>query len=210
MAPEEPAPAPAQHRQADQGGDDGSDGECGEAETQTLPDGGEVETHTVRLELVDEPGQLLAALKPIADNGGNLLSIYHERGNLTPRGHIPVEVDVSCPPARFESMVEALREAGVGVVQAGRERYGETLTVVLTGHIIDTDLSDTIRRVSECADASVDDIELSAPSGTDQPSSARLRLDTRRGRRESVLESVRTVAAEKGLDVVEPVTEVST
>ena len=51
----------------------------------------DVRSYTVRLELVDEPGELLGALEPIADNGGNLLSIFHERGNVTPRGHIPVE-----------------------------------------------------------------------------------------------------------------------
>lgn len=45
---------------------------------------GAVSAYTVRLELVDEPGELLRALEPIADNGGNLLSIFHERGSLTP------------------------------------------------------------------------------------------------------------------------------
>ena len=77
---------------------------------ETETDGGErPQAHTVRLELADEPGQLLAALRPIADNGGNLLSIFHERGNITPRGRIPVEVDLECPPDRFESIVSALR-----------------------------------------------------------------------------------------------------
>ena len=59
---------------------------------------GEVRAHTVRLELVDEPGELLRALEPVAENGGNLLSIFHERGNVTPRGHIPVEVDLEATP----------------------------------------------------------------------------------------------------------------
>jgi ACT domain-containing protein len=89
----------------------------------------EVRAYTVRLELVDEPGALLNALEPIADNGGNLLSIFHERGNLTPRGHIPVEVDLEATPERFEGIVDALREAGINVIQAGAERYSETLTV---------------------------------------------------------------------------------
>ena len=54
------------------------------------PDGGGRDrTYTIRLELVDEPGELLRALEPIAARGGNLLSIFHERGSLTPRGRIP-------------------------------------------------------------------------------------------------------------------------
>jgi ACT domain-containing protein len=78
----------------------------------------EKHTHTIRLELIDEPGELLRALKPIAESRGNLLSIFHERGNVTPRGHIPIEVDVEATPDRFEDIVESLRSEGINVVQA--------------------------------------------------------------------------------------------
>ncbi|SEO51497.1 ACT domain-containing protein [Halogranum amylolyticum] len=173
-------------------------------------DGGEpAHAHTIRLELVDEPGQLLAALAPISENGGNLLSIFHERGNLTPRGRIPVEVDLECPPERFETIVEALRDNGVNVIQAGAERYGEELSILLVGHLIDTDLSDTLKRIQNCTDATVTDFSLSAPQGTDDVSSARLRLATRAGKTEEVLAAVRDVADEKELHVVEPLTEVA-
>ncbi|GAB3415673.1 amino acid-binding protein [Haloparvum alkalitolerans] len=169
-------------------------------------DGGRaaVSTHTVRLELVDEPGQLLAALHPIADNGGNLLSIYHERGNKTPRGHIPVEVDFEATEERFEGIVDALRAEGINVMQAGTERYAEELVLLLVGHIIDTDLSDTLKRIEECASASVADVSLAAPKGTEEASSARLRLQTRAGETTAALDAVRSVADEKGLHVVEP------
>lgn len=197
---------PADDADAETDADAGADAD----EEATETDGGEQpQTHTIRLELVDEPGQLLAALEPIASNGGNLLSIFHERGNLTPRGRIPVEVDVECPPTRFESIVEALRDSGVNVIQAGSERYGEEVSLLLVGHIIDTDLSDTLRRVQQCSDASVTDFSLSAPEGTDDVSSARLRLATRAGRTQQALAAVREVADEKGLHVVEPLTEVS-
>jgi ACT domain-containing protein len=181
-----------------------------EADAEDVPetDGGEHPTpHTVRLELVDEPGQLLAALRPIAENGGNLLSIFHERGNLTPRGHIPVEIDLECPPDRFETIVDALRSEGVNVIQAGAERYGEEVSILLVGHLVDTDLSDTLRRIEECSSASLSDISLSAPEGRDDVSSARLRLATRAGRTEDAIAVVREIAAEKDLHVVEPLTE---
>ncbi|MWV65892.1 amino acid-binding protein [Halorubrum sp. JWXQ-INN 858] len=161
-------------------------------------------THTVRLELNDEPGQLLAALEPIADNGGNLLSIYHERGNKTPRGRIPVEVDFEATEERFEGIVDALRAAGVNVMQAGTEEYAEDVTVVVFGHLIDTDLSDTLQRIEACASASVADVSLTAPKGTEEASSARLRLETRAGETETALAAVRSLADEKGLRVVEP------
>lgn len=167
-------------------------------------DGSGLQAHTVRLELVDEPGELLRALEPIAASGGNLLSVFHERGSLTPRGHIPVEVDFECPPDRFDAIVAALREAGVNVMQAGAERYGEEVTVLLVGHLVDTDLSETLSRIQEDSGVAVTDLSLSAPDGTEEVASARLRLAAEAGRTGVVLDAVETVAEEKDLRVVEP------
>jgi ACT domain-containing protein len=158
--------------------------------------------HTVRLELTDEPGELLNALRPIAENGGNLLSIYHERGNLTPRGRIPVEVDLECLPERFSGIVEALKAEGITVIQAGEEQYAEEVSVVLVGPLIETDLSDTLRWFEECANLSVLDLSLSAPED-DRPS-ARLRLAAHAGGISDALARVRELADEKGLLVIEP------
>ena len=166
-------------------------------------DGG-VRAYTVRLELVDEPGELLRTLEPIADHGGNLLSIHHERGNITPRGRIPVEVDLECPPERFEEIVEALREAGINVIQAGADRYGEEVNVILVGHLVETDLSDTLSVIQNADGLSVVDLSLAAPEGMDSVSSARIRLAVDAGRAEAALETVREVAEGKDLSVVEP------
>ncbi|WP_049987068.1 amino acid-binding protein [Halobellus rufus] len=164
----------------------------------------DVRAYTLRLELVDEPGELLRSLRPIADNGGNLLSIFHERGNVTPRGHIPVEVDVEATPARFERIIDGLREAGINVIQAGTERYSEGLTVILSGHVIDTDLSDTLSRIQESANASVTDLSLAAPEGTANVSSARISIAAEKGASEAVLDKLRAVADEKELRLIEP------
>jgi ACT domain-containing protein len=165
-----------------------------------------VRAYTVRLELVDEPGELLRALEPIAANGGNLLSIFHERGNVTPRGHIPVEVDLEATPERFDAIVDALRDAGINVIQAGSQQYSETLTLILSGQIVDTDLSNTLWRVQESTDATVTDLSLSAPAGTEDVSSARLRLAIEEGETETTLGAVRDIAHEKELRLIEPLT----
>ncbi|WP_336022270.1 amino acid-binding protein [Halobellus salinisoli] len=164
----------------------------------------DVRAYTLRLELVDEPGELLRSLRPIAENGGNLLSIFHERGNVTPRGHIPVEVDVEATPARFEKIIDGLRDAGINVIQAGTERYSEGLTVILSGHVIDTDLSDTLSRIQESANASVTDLSLAAPEGTANVSSARISIAAEKGATDVVLDKIRAVADEKELRLVEP------
>ncbi|SEF91930.1 amino acid-binding protein [Halobellus limi] len=171
--------------------------DAGDAERDPQP-------HTIRLELADEPGQLLAALEPISENGGNLLSIFHERGNVTPRGRIPVEVDVEATPDRFDAIVDALREEGVNVVQAGAEHYAEEVAVLLVGHLVDTDLSDTLRRIEANPATSIADFSLNAPEGRSDTSSARLRMATRAGETAAALDLVRAIADEKDLHVVEP------
>jgi len=170
-----------------------------------MSDGSEdVRAYTVRLELVDRPGELLRALEPIADHGGNLLSIFHERGNLTPRGHIPVEVDLEATPEQFQTIVDSLREGGINVIQAGAEQYSEEVVVVLVGPLVHTDLSHTLSQIAEATGASIRDFSMSAPEGDETGSSARLRLAAQSGETESVLQEVRNVATEKDLRVIEP------
>lgn len=165
--------------------------------------------YTVRLELDDEPGALLRALAPIADHGGNLRAISHERGSVTPRGRIPVEVGLRATADQFDQIVTALRSAGIEVIRAGEERYGERVTLLLVGHLVDTDLSDTLGRIQEATGASVQEFSLSAPDGTTHPSSARLRLATRADQTDAALETVRSIAGEKELRVIDPLTEAS-
>ncbi len=174
-----------------------------ESDADAETDGG-VRAYTVRLELVDEPGELLRALEPISDNGGNLLSIHHERGNITPRGHIPVEVDMECPPDRFDDIVDGLRDAGVNVIQAGAERYGEEISVVLIGHLVATGLSETLSQIEDDASAVVQDLSMTAPEGTAGIASARVRLAIDSGRTSAALESIRSIGSEKELTIVEP------
>lgn len=161
-------------------------------------------THTIRLELVDEPGELLRALAPIANNGGNLLSIFHERGNITPRGHIPVEVDVEATPERFRDIVNGLRDEGINVVQAGAERYSESITIILSGHLVDTGLSDTLKRIREETNTSITELSLSAPEGTQDVSSARLRVGTATGEVDQTMDVIRQISDEKNIQLIEP------
>ncbi len=191
---------------------DGTDSHCDDAVAadggdpgDPQADGGRRNTaHTVRLELPDEPGQLLSALEPIADAGGNLMSVHHERGDRTPQGRIPVEIDMECHPDRFETILSGLRAANVTVSSADEEQYRDELTVLLVGHLVDTDLSDTLSAIEHCDGVSVGDVALDAPAGTAGQSSARLRLDVAAGSGEDALTTVREVAAAKDLRVVEP------
>ena len=171
--------------------------------------GGSARAHTVRLELVDEPGELLRALEPIAEHGGNLLSIFHERGSVTPRGRIPVEIDLECAPSRLEQITSALRDNGINVIRAGTETYGEEVSVLLSGPRLEEDLSDTIERIETDTPGSVIDLSLSGATDRKEVSSGRFRLAIESGQAAETLDSVRTVAEKMDLRFVEPLVEES-
>lgn len=160
--------------------------------------------YTIRLELLDKPGELRRALEPIATHEGNLRSVFHERGNVTPRGHIPVEVDLAATEDQFDAIVAALRDTDVTVVRAGSRRYTEDLTVMLVGPLVDSDLSDTLSQIERSTAASVRDVTLAAPEGTGGTSSARFHLATAAGTTTETLATLREIAADKELVVVEP------
>ena len=164
----------------------------------------DTQVYTVRIELVDQPGELVRALAPVSDNGGNLLSIHHERGNVTPSGRIPVEIGLEAHPDRFEAIVSDLRAAGIDVVQAGEERYSERLTVVLAGDLLAAGLSDIVAEIEDRTDAAVTDISLAAPSAQDAAASTRLQIATNEQYPERVLAVVRTIASDRGLTLIEP------
>ncbi len=169
--------------------------------------GGSARAHTVRLELVDEPGELLRALEPIAEHGGNLLSIFHERGSVTPRGRIPVEIDLECPPSRLEQITSALRDDGINVIRAGTETYGEEVSVLLAGPRLEEDLSATIERIETETPGSVIDLSLSGATDRAEVSSGRFRLAIESGRAAETLDAVRDVATKMDLRFVEPLVE---
>jgi ACT domain-containing protein len=167
-----------------------------------MSDADDVRAYTVRLELVDRPGELLSALEPIAGQGGNLLSIFHERGNVTPRGHIPVEVDLEATPGQFEAIVDALHQTDINIMQAGQDRYGEEFVVVLVGDLVSAGLSELLSELQSEAGASVRDFSLTGPNG--EASSARLHLAAESEALPDILERLRTIAADRDLRVIEP------
>lgn len=169
--------------------------------------GGGTRAHTIRLELDDEPGELLGALEPIAAQGGNLLSIFHERGSVTPLGRIPVEIDVECTPSQLERITAALRNDGINVIRAGTEEYGEEISVLLSGRQLEADLSETIGALESETPGSVVDISLSGATDSGQVSSGRFRLAIEAGRTAETLGAVRSIADEMDLRIVEPLVE---
>ncbi|MCW3134864.1 MAG: hypothetical protein N2V78_11110 [Methanophagales archaeon] len=127
------------------------------------------------IELKDIPGQLVLALKPVSDLGGNILSVLHQRDKKTPSGRIPVQLVFEMEERGLDRLIARLKERGVNVVRIGKERLKESMVVLLIGHIVHSDIRETIDSIDSTGFAEVVELSLSMP-GVDKKSSASVTL----------------------------------
>ena len=108
------------------------------------------------LSLPDRPGQLLKALEPIAKNGGNIISIVHDRNKVS--GEYALVSLIADFPSK-ESFRETRRELegiGISVVKSEEVVAKEDLTVIVIGRFnLDKIVGRGLRII---------DVELSNPS----------------------------------------------
>jgi ACT domain-containing protein len=157
------------------------------------------------IELKDAPGQLLSALQPVSELKGNLISVVHHHEKRTPRGAIPVQLVFEVEPEKLDDIIRKLEENGSCVVRVDEERMIERGAVLLIGHIVHTDIQDTIESIDKTGYAEVVDISLSMPH-IDTTSSASLKIDAV-GRKElyEAIAALKQTAKRKDLLVIEPI-----
>ena len=160
---------------------------------------------SMTLELKDIPGQLVLALEPISEFHGNIMSVVHQHEEKTPRGTIPVQIMFEIEQSRLDELTERLEKSGVRVARVGEERLRASVSVVLIGHIVHSDMGDTIDKIDSTGFAEVVDLSLSMP-GIDKPSSAYLVINAVSDRElEKALDILRDVASRKDLLLIEPI-----
>jgi len=152
------------------------------------------------LELEDTPGQLLRALEPISRFGGNVKSIMHDREQKTPLGRLPVTLVFDIPSkVVLNRVISALRERGIRVIQLGEREAAVRKTVLLVGHIIHTDIRDTIDRLNRIKGVKVSDLDL-AMGGPNRESAAAMTLSATDERAaERTLAVLSEISKKKGL-----------
>lgn len=157
------------------------------------------------LELKDIPGQLVLALAPISELHGNIMGVVHHHGEKTPRGTIPVQITFEIKQEVLNELIDQLEKSGVKVVRVGEERLRASVSVILIGHIIHSDIGDTIDRIDSTGFAEVVDLSLSMPA-IERTSSAYLVINAV-GKKElpKALDIMRDVADKKDLLLIEPI-----
>ncbi len=160
---------------------------------------------SMTLELKDIPGQLVLALSPISELHGNIMSVVHQHEEKTPRGTIPVQITFEIDQKILNKLIERLEKSGVHVARVGEERLRSSVSVILIGHIIHSDIGDTIDKIDSTGFAEVVDLSLSMPA-IEKTSSAYLVINAE-GEKElkKAIEVLRKVAEKKDLLMIEPI-----
>jgi ACT domain-containing protein len=157
------------------------------------------------LELKDIPGQLVLALKPVSEFKGNLISVVHHHEKRTPRGKIPVHLVFEIKSDHLDNIISLLEESGISVVSVDEKRYLEHGAVILIGHIVHTDIQDTIDKIDNTGYAEVVDLNLAMPR-INRPSSASLKIDAvSKEYLSAAIELLKSIARDKDLLVIEPI-----
>ncbi len=158
------------------------------------------------VELEDKPGQLLKTLEPISKLGGNIVGIIHQRGKKTPLNRIPVEITVKMDAKKILELKQKFESEGIILRSIDEISLIHSTTILLIGHVIHTDMSDTVMKI-DSNDAECVEIIMSMPK-QNSPSTALLTIAARseEALREAV-ERLKKVCNLKGIEFIEPVEE---
>lgn len=163
----------------------------------------------MKLEMKDSPGQLVAALKPISEVGGNIIAVIHQRDPHSSDDTLNVQIVLELHEGRINELVSLLKAEGVHIQRIGKERLLYRRTVIMIGHLMHTDLSDTIDRIDRTGFAEVSELSMSMPAINERSSSRLTIKSVTQNDMEKAIAILRTVAHEKDLLLIEPLEEIS-
>ena len=153
------------------------------------------------LELKDIPGQLVSALEPVSKFGGNIVSVVHLRegkGNRVPVHLINEADNQKC----IDEITAELERRDIWISKIGHVKKKERLVVIVIGHIVDTDIRDTIDKINDITGAMVADLNLTMPH-PDEETAALMDIEVDDLKKiKPVIAKLEEIAAEKDLLVV--------
>ena len=118
---------------------------------------------SIDLDLDDIPGQLALALTPISECGGIIRNVSYQSTKKNGKGTIPTSLTFEVEHTNLPQILEKIGHCGT-IHHTSEERLTEKLTVILIGHIVHTDIKETINIIDNTGKAEVIDLSLSMPS----------------------------------------------
>ena len=148
--------------------------------------------------LADRPGELIRALEPIAKNGGNIISIIHEREKPSD-AFVPVSLVVDFPSKwNLRKTIEDLKRLGVAIIRSEEIIDTTRVTAILIGSV-------DIKRLAEAGIRNVKIVgfEVSAPTSKDACLKLELEIPTEHV--EEALDDIRRIAKAENVLLLSPI-----
>jgi len=104
----------------------------------------------LEVKLPDIPGSLIELIRPISQYGGNIYGILHHHDKKI-NNMIPVDIWFELSEELIQVSLENIKKDLINKnIQINKISVGsknKILTFIITGHVFDTDITDTIKRL---------------------------------------------------------------
>ncbi|MFC2153982.1 ACT domain-containing protein [Candidatus Altiarchaeota archaeon] len=156
--------------------------------------------------LRDVPGSLVKAIEPISKYGGNIVSIQHNRAkNGYADVQVVFEVKDKTVLGRIQQNLEGEKVNIRNIMLEGRiYQAKKTYSFIFIGHVIDTDIQDTVDRINEIGMVSDLDVVMPDP---EKKSSVMFTVDVDEDNSRKMLNAVNKVCEEKGFLLIRSLEE---
>ncbi len=106
----------------------------------------------LEVKLPDIPGSLIEMMKPISQNGGNIYGILHNHDKKI-NNMIPVTVWFDLKEESLDLSVDKIQKdlikKNIEIINISIDSKKNKMTFILSGHVFDTDITDTLRRLDK-------------------------------------------------------------
>ncbi|MFX1447551.1 MAG: hypothetical protein ACFFCG_05385 [Promethearchaeota archaeon] len=104
----------------------------------------------LEVKLPDIPGSLIELIKPVSKYGGNIHGVLHHHDKKI-NNMIPVdiwfELSEEAIDLSLKNIKKELIEKNIQIIKISVDSKYKIMTFILTGHVFDTDIADTIKRL---------------------------------------------------------------
>ncbi|MFH1127125.1 MAG: hypothetical protein ABIG84_01940 [archaeon] len=154
----------------------------------------------------DTPGELIRILAPISELGGNIITVIHRRDELSAKGRLPVhlvfEIDSK---EQYEKILERYNDENIKVIKMDELKRFNSLVIGMIGHIVRTDLSETINTIDSLGFCKVVDLQIEMPEKK-RESCAIFHIefdDSINGGKSIVMSKIKEICKRKSIQIVE-------
>ena len=116
-----------------------------------------------------------------------------------------MDIVISLQEAALPKLLDSLKAQNIDVTRIGIERLMCMKTFILIGHILHTDLTDTVNRIDRKDITEVTELHMIMPK-LDEPSTAKLTIKAvNEAEMDNAIEKLEAIAAEKQLMIIDEI-----